>query len=278
MADLFSVLRRHSVLTATSVIIAALSIPAYRDYQVFISYGPGGPPHNALGWFFSRFLATPFGQEMFSTAVYERRILAGENTSYLNFAGGQLPQRDGETPAVGPHVVPQRQIDQISGRDIQKVRFGNFPTLIEITTDTENKQDFVTAFYALASKNSHIIKIAPSNAEKHSDAMWLLDNIPRAREAFQTGGEVAHIHETGDHSLHVVLSPADAKKVIEAGWGQRHALSGWRPLGGRLEKIIDIPATYLLIYTPRTSEETEIVLEIVKATMRHMSMGAEVIS
>jgi hypothetical protein len=135
----------------------------------------------------------------------------------------------------------------------------------------------VTAFYALASKNSHIIKVAPSNAEKHSDAMWLLDNIPRAREAFQTGGEVAHIHETGDHSLHVVLSPADAKKVIDAGWGQRHAFAGWRPWGGRLEKIVNIPATYLLIYTPRTSEETDIVLEIVKATMRHMSMGDVVI-
>lgn len=215
---------------------------------------------------------------MFSTAVYERRILEGENKSYLTFADGKLPQRNGETPAVGPHVVPQRQIDQISGGDIQKVRFGQFNALIEISADLENKQDFVSAFYALASKNSHIIKIAPSNAERHSDAMWLLDNIPHAREAFQTGGEVAHIHETGDHSLHVVLSPADAKKVIEAGWGQRHAFAGWKPLGGRLEKIVDIPATYLLIYTPRTSDEIEIVLEIVKAAMRHMSIDAEVIS
>lgn len=108
--------------------------------------------------------------------------------------------------------------------------------------------------------------------------MWLLENIPRAREAFQTGGELAHIHETGDHSLHVVLSPADAKKVIEAGWGQRHALAGWRPLGGKLEKIVDIPATYLLIYTPRTAGEIEVVLEIVRAAMRYVSMGADVIS
>jgi hypothetical protein len=123
MANLFSILRRHSILTAIAVVITALSIPAYEDYQLFISYGPGGPPHNALGWFFSRFLATPFGQEMFSTAVYERRILAGENTSYLTTADGQLPQRDGATPVVGPHVVPQRQIDQISGGEIQKVCF-----------------------------------------------------------------------------------------------------------------------------------------------------------
>lgn len=108
--------------------------------------------------------------------------------------------------------------------------------------------------------------------------MWLLDDIPRAHEAFQTGGELAHVHETGDHSLHVVLSPADAKKVIDAGWGQRHALAGWRPLGGKLEKIIDLPSTYLIIYTPRTAEEINIVLEIVRAAIRHMSMGAEVVS
>lgn len=108
--------------------------------------------------------------------------------------------------------------------------------------------------------------------------MWLIDGIPRAREALQTQGELAHIHETGDNSLHVVLSPTDAKKIIDAGWGQRHALAGWRPWGGRLEKIIDIPATYLLIYTPRTEAEIEMVLEIVKAAMRHMSLGAEVIS
>ena len=134
MAGLFSVIRRHSILATTTVIIIALSIPAYRDYQLFISYGPGGPPYNALGWFFSRFLVTPFGQEMFSTKVYERRILAGEDTSYLTFVGGQIPHRDGVTPAVGPHVVPQRQIDQLSSRSIQKVCFQSIPSIMEVLT------------------------------------------------------------------------------------------------------------------------------------------------
>lgn len=123
MAGLFSVLQRRSVLTATVVIFTALSIPAYKDYQLFISYGPGGPPHNVLGWLLSRLLVTPFGQEMFSTGMYEQRILAGENTSYLTVADGQLPQRNGEIPAVSPHVIPQRQIDQFSSSDVQKVGF-----------------------------------------------------------------------------------------------------------------------------------------------------------
>ncbi|KAL3704428.1 hypothetical protein TMatcc_010119 [Talaromyces marneffei ATCC 18224] len=215
MPGLFSVLRRHSLLTATAFIITALSIPAYQDYRSFISYGPGGPPHNALGWFFSRFIATPFGQDMLGTGVYEPKVLTGKNKSYLTIANDQLPQRYGKRPV-----------------------------------------DFVAAFYILASKNPHIIKVAPSNAEKHSDAMWLLDTIHHAREAVQTGGEIAHIHETGDHSLHVVLSPADAKEVIEAGWDQRHAFAGWRPLG----------------------DEVDIILEIVKAALRYTSMGAEVVS
>ncbi|KAE8548264.1 hypothetical protein EYB25_010058 [Talaromyces marneffei] len=236
MPGLFSVLRRHSLLTATAFIITALSIPAYQDYRSFISYGPGGPPHNALGWFFSRFIATPFGQDMLGTGVYEPKVLTGKNKSYLTIANDQLPQRYGKRPVVGAHAVPQRQISQISAGDVQN--------------------DFVAAFYILASKNPHIIKVAPSNAEKHSDAMWLLDTIHHAREAVQTGGEIAHIHETGDHSLHVVLSPADAKEVIEAGWDQRHAFAGWRPLG----------------------DEVDIILEIVKAALRYTSMGAEVVS
>ncbi|EED14431.1 conserved hypothetical protein [Talaromyces stipitatus ATCC 10500] len=260
MSSLFSVLRRHPILTtATAVVIAAMSTSAYRDYGVFISYGPGGPPHNALGWFMSRFLATPFGQEMFNTGMYTRRMQNGENASYIILTdGGQLPRRHGERPVIGPHVVPQRQLSQMPSANIQK--------------------DFVADFYALAGKNSHIIKVARSKAERQSDAMSLVDSVPRTQEASQTGGEIAHIHETGDHSLHVILSPADAKQVIDAGWGQRHAFSGWRPWGGIFEKIVDIPATYLLIYAPRTSDETQIILEIVKASMRYMSLGAEIIS
>jgi hypothetical protein len=124
MPNLFSLLRRHSILTATAIITTALSIPAYHDYQLFISYGPGGPPHNVLGWFFSRFIATPFGQDMFHTRTYEQRIQSGENTSYLTFSNdGNLPHRAGERPVVGSHIVPQRQISQISTGDIQKVCF-----------------------------------------------------------------------------------------------------------------------------------------------------------
>lgn len=136
----------------------------------------------------------------------------------------------------------------------------------------------MAAFNTFASKNPHLIKIAPSQAERHSDAMWLVDDIARAPEALQTQGEFAHIHGTGDHSAHVVLSASDAKKVIDAGWGQRHGFAGYRPLGSVSDKIVNIPATYLLIYAPRNQKEIEVVMEIVRASLRHVSLGKDVIS
>lgn len=110
--------------------------------------------------------------------------------------------------------------------------------------------------------------------ERHTDAMWLLDDIARAPEAVQVKGELSHIHGEGDHSLHVVLSPSDAKEVIDAGWGQRHPFAGFTPFGGA---IVNLPATYMHVYAPRNQEEIDVVMEIVRAGMRHMSLGAEVV-
>jgi Family of unknown function (DUF5519) len=110
---------------------------------------------------------------------------------------------------------------------------------------------------------------------KHSDAIWLKDDIPRSPEIALTKGELSHIHTTGDHSLHVVLSEADAKEVIDAGWGQRHPFAGYRPFGG---KITNLPSTYIHIYAPRNQEELDAVIEIVRAGIRNGSLGGNVVS
>lgn len=64
----------------------------------------------------------------------------------------------------------------------------------------------------------------------------------------------------------MTLSLADAKEVIEKGWGLRHKLSG--PL---------IPVGYLLLYAPRNEEELEVLGRILKAGIAFMSGGKEVV-
>lgn len=103
-----------------SAVSATLVVLAYRDYQTYLSYGPGGSPYNVIGWFGVRVVLSPFKREMFSTGIYTRKIKQGENSSYL-VGEKELAHREGERPNVGPHIVPQRQLDAIASKEMQKV-------------------------------------------------------------------------------------------------------------------------------------------------------------
>lgn len=82
-------------------------------------------------------------------------------------------------------------------------------------------------------------------------ALWLDDDVVVAHpEAILRGRELAHIHPDG--SLHVVLPPGRAQEAIAAGWAEPHPVSA--PLG--------LPGLVML-YTPRTMEELDIVFELV---------------
>jgi hypothetical protein len=115
-------------LSATALLASTLILPAaYRDYKIFKSYGPGGPPHNALGWLIVRALFQPFGREMFSTDEYVRRIAAAEghgtgDEGFLTLSEEQLGSRSAaERPVVGPHVAPQRQLTQVPDEAVMEV-------------------------------------------------------------------------------------------------------------------------------------------------------------
>jgi hypothetical protein len=64
--------------------------------------------------------------------------------------------------------------------------------------------------------------------------------------------EVAHVHPS-ENSLHVYVSPQDARLVIKRGWGQRFPVT-WLA-----------PPSWIMVYAPRTEEEVEVVREIVRA-------------
>ncbi|KAJ5154775.1 uncharacterized protein N7500_010214 [Penicillium coprophilum] len=251
-------------LSATALVVSTLIFPAaYRDYKLFKSYGPGGIPNNALGWIIVRALFQPFGREMFSTDEYVRRIAAAEghgkgNDGFLSLSEEQLGSRRGEEkPVVGPHVVPQRQLTQVPDEAIM--------------------EKFRAAFVAFGRRNHHLVKFQKSNLERHADGLFVADHIPVSGIAETMKREIAHIHSGNDHSVHMILAPADCIKVIEAGWGQRHAFSGtsamtFLSLGTRP----DIPAEYVLIYAPRTEAEIETVMQIVSASVEFMTEREDV--
>ena len=74
--------------------------------------------------------------------------------------------------------------------------------------------------------------------------------------------EVAHVHPA-DHSLHVYVSPTDAKTVVGRGWGQRFPVT-WLA-----------PPSWIMVYAPRDERELEVVKEIVRAAVCH-AVGMEV--
>ncbi|GLI82083.1 hypothetical protein PoHVEF18_010484 [Penicillium ochrochloron] len=251
--------RLNLALGTAAVLGSAFLLPAaYRDYRIFKSYGPGGVPNNILGWMTVRALFQPFGREMLSTEVYVRRIDAAEghgrgDEGYLTLSTEQLESRKDEgRPEVGPHVAPQRQVTQIPDEDVM--------------------EKFRSKFRSFGLKNHHLVKFQQSNLEGQAEALFLADHLPITDLATTMQGEIAHIHSGNDHSLHLVMAPADCKKIIEAGWGQRHAFSGTSALTFlSLGTLPDIPSEYLLIYAPRNDAEIEIVLEIVSASIKFMT-------
>jgi hypothetical protein len=78
-------------------------------------------------------------------------------------------------------------------------------------------------------------------------------------EAFMIGTEFAHLHPAPDHSLHLVLPPDLASRVIETGWAEQHPVAR-RGL---------ITSGAVMIYAPRDEEEAELVAQIVTAAFEY---------
>lgn len=97
-------------------IILTLVPRAYRDYKIFMSYGPGGVPYNVFGWLFAAVLFLPLTSNTRDTKIYDD---SEDTRTWLHVEG--LRDR-GERPIIGPHAVPQRQLSQLPDEDIKKVR------------------------------------------------------------------------------------------------------------------------------------------------------------
>ncbi|KAL4784892.1 hypothetical protein BJX76DRAFT_197318 [Aspergillus varians] len=226
---------------------------AYDDYQSYLALGPGGPPYNIAGWLCVKALFNPLKREMFGTRIYDRKVEAGEKDGFL----GDLPLRKGPPPAMGTFAVPQRQINQWPGQDV--------------------KDKLMAEYEAFLQRNAHVVDSVPSILERHTPAAHVCSHVPLTPVAKEMKREICHVHGSSDHSLHVTLAPADCKRVIEAGWGQRFPLAGSSAFKNMsFGRMAAIPTEYLFIYAARNEEEIQIQIQILKASVQYVTAMSDV--
>ncbi|KAF7330470.1 hypothetical protein MVEN_02486300 [Mycena venus] len=223
--------------------IAAVGAPwVVGNYLKFLALGKSGlSPLGPLGWIIAVTL-TAFGRETVSTAEYEK---ASIKERWL-----ETPvERRGARPLTGWHCVPHRQIDRMPTDEIAK--------------------RLKAIFEKHVAANPNLVQTTLSPHEKTVPGMIIHPDIPSPhKDAIQGLREIAHIHPI-DHSLHVILSPADSKTAIDLGWAERHPLSG-------VSRFLPLPSGYLLVYAPRDEEELEVVERILVASMGYMTASRSV--
>ncbi|KIW42913.1 uncharacterized protein PV06_06415 [Exophiala oligosperma] len=237
--------KQYSAIAVAALASLMLGRIAWKDYRLFLSYGPGGLPSNVFGWTATNILRL-MGIDMTDVSKAE------EDADQRSWLGEEWEptkaqkSRDGSRPSVGPHPIPQRQLDQHGPKEVQ--------------------QKFLSDFVSLVKQNPDLVQFKLSQYERHTDAMWVADSCPVYALGSGHTREVSHVHTNTDYSAHVVLSPKDAAKVIRAGWGQLHALSGVSFLGKKV-----VPANYVLLYSARSDDEVDTLIEIIKAGIGFMT-------
>lgn len=221
-------------------IAAAASVWAVRDYRAWTALGPGGLPHTLRGWLRMSWLRLQKG-ELIGTAPLQSFLGGPDDHAYL----GTLVRRAGPRPRVAPHPIPQRQTDQHASTGMRTRLEGLFDAAVR--------------------RHQGVVDFKLSYFEKHTPAVTLCHPECGHVFALSSHGEIGHIHPS-DGSMHMILSPSDALRAIEAGWGERHGLAG---------KKLDLPVTYLFVYSPRDDVELSTVGELLDAAIRFMARRPE---
>lgn len=215
----------------------ALAMWAYRDYRKWLALGPGGLPYNFNGWMTTTWMRL---QQCDPLDTFGLADLPGvpEDVACLH----DLPSRRGHRPSVGVHPVPHRQLDQLP--------------------DDAMKPRIEALFDATVERHVGLVEYQLSYFEKRNRAITLREPESGHADARASRGEIGHVHPS-DGSMHMILSRADARAVIESEWGERHPLAGI---------MLALPATYLLIYPPREKVELLVTGRILDAAIAHMAL------
>jgi phospholipase/carboxylesterase len=145
----------------------------------------------------------------------------------------ELPQRGGVPPLIttpsAEHAFPHQQITQTAPPPLQDELYARIATLPGV-------------------RIADSLVSVPGARAFHLDPA--LANGPA--KAYQRETEFAHLHPTGDGSLHMALPPSVYQEVLAKGWGEPHPIS----------------AT-MLVFGPRDEVELEIVWQILLTSYRY---------
>ncbi|KAF2130379.1 hypothetical protein P153DRAFT_395800 [Dothidotthia symphoricarpi CBS 119687] len=212
--------------------VSLLGLAFYYDFTIWQNFGTGSTPPTLKSYLKIR----RWGLYLLSHCQNLRDPSPIPNTgpSYIN--AEKVPHRAGVRPKLTRWTLPQRQ----------------FP--VEITPRAKAMLHGMMSGFASASPYAMYIDAAPSKAEGDAgEAIYVRQDVegmnPDARKTFY---EVAHVHPSGN-SLHVYVSPADARLVMERRWGERFPV-GWLAL-----------PSWMMLYAPRNEDEVSVVREIVRA-------------
>ena len=200
----------------------------YRDYKAFLSLGPGGTPSTPIGYMKVKTLGLVSLRDPLQPLPIPPHFRPQKG--YL----GSLPTRSGTRPLVHG-IAPQRQQTQKG--------------------DEKMYAQLVGRMRAFAQEPANMLLERTSCFEKNSSGLFA--SVPITRTC---GGEICHAHPS-DGSLHLTLHPADAKIMLENGWGERHPLAK----GGWFRRFV--PREFVLIYAPRTNMDLDAVMQIVAASV-----------
>ena len=198
----------------------------YRDYSAFLNLGPGGTPPTVTGYIricLLRLFALKDPYTPIPMPTYLR--------PHLGYLRG-MPTRAGTRPQVAG-IAPHRQTSQKCSEE-------TFAKLSE-------------EIAAMADRHPARLCVGISCFETHGLGLFAKTQLNRTCR-----GEICHAHAI-DGSMHMTLHPADAKLVLERGWGERHPLAK----GGWWTRFV--PKTFLMVYAPRDEAELRVVLDIVRA-------------
>jgi hypothetical protein len=123
------------------------------------------------------------------------------------------------------------------------------------------------ALLETCSNNPRLLHPGRSDIEGRGSAIFVaLQRGPLKHESYKKAPrEVIHLHET-DGSLHFILSAADARLLVQKGWGERHGLNG----------KVGFPRGYLMVYAPRNESELDVIRSIIKAAARYALDGEKI--
>jgi hypothetical protein len=221
----------HALTTLLTLLLPPLlAYYIHYDYKAFLSLGPGGTPATPLGYLKIKLLSLICLRDPLQPLPIPPHFRPQQGY----FTDPALPTRKGCRPFV-QGVAPQRQQTQKSCGTIYAA--------------------LVARLRALADDPRNRLLERTSCFEKNSSGLFT--SIPITRTC---GGEICHAHPS-DGSLHLTLHPADAKLMLEHGWGERHPLAR----GGWCRRFV--PKEFVLIYAPRDEAEVEVVLRIVAASI-----------